>query len=130
MERSKAASDLSRLPILDATETPGFRGHGSFQGPRGQKASIAVEPKVSAGDFAISHRGRPKAGIGVALLARNSMSGRPCAMGLLVRILPDWSAKDGIIHLVFSVPARHAGPGVSRQRSIFLLAHRRLKAQV
>jgi DNA-binding transcriptional LysR family regulator len=119
----KATSDLARLPILDATETPGPRTW-ELSGPRGQKASIAVEPKVSAGDFAILIQAA-QAGIGVALLPELQCQDA-LRHGLLVRILPDWSAKDGIIHLVF--PSRRGMlPGV-RATIDFLAAA--LKAQV
>jgi len=104
----KSAGDLSNLPILDATETPGPRSW-ELSGPRGQKASVAVEPKVSAGDFTILIQAA-QAGIGVALLPELECQGA-LRDGRLVRVLPDWSAKDGIIHLVF--PSRRGMlPGV------------------
>src|SRR5882757_3305117 len=119
----KEATDLSRLPLLDATETPGPRTW-ELSGPRGQKASIAVEPKVSAGDFAILIQAA-QAGIGVALLPEIQCQDA-LRDGLLVRILPDWSAKDGIIHLVF--PSRRGMlPGVRATIDFLATA---LKAQV
>jgi DNA-binding transcriptional LysR family regulator len=119
----KTANDLSRLPILDATETPGPRTW-ELSGPRGQKASVAVEPKVSAGDFAILIEAA-QAGIGVALLPEIQCQDA-LREGHLVRVLPEWSAKDGIIHLVF--PSRRGMlPGV-RATIDFLAAA--LKAQV
>jgi len=118
-----AASDLSDLPILDATETPGPRTW-ELSGPRGQKATIAIEPKVSAGDFAILIQAA-QAGIGVALLPELQCQSE-LDSGKLVRVLPDWSARDGIIHLVF--PSRRGMlPGV--RATIDFLAGS-LKAQV
>jgi DNA-binding transcriptional LysR family regulator len=119
----KSADDLSRLPILDATETPGPRVW-ELSGPRGQKASVTVEPKVSAGDFGILVQAA-QAGIGVALLPELECQSA-LRDGKLIRVLPDWSAKDGIIHLVF--PSRRGMlPGV-RATIDFLAAT--LKAEV
>jgi DNA-binding transcriptional LysR family regulator len=119
----KAADDLSKLPILDATETPGPRVW-ELSGPRGQKASVAVEPKVSAGDFGILIQAA-QAGLGVALLPELECQSA-LRDGTLVRVLPDWSVKDGIIHLVF--PSRRGMlPGV-RATIDFLAAT--LKAEV
>jgi len=119
----KTANDLTRLPILDATETPGPRTW-ELSGPRGQKVSVAVEPKVSAGDFAILIEAA-RAGIGVALLPELQCQDAQ-RDGQLVRVLPEWSAKEGIIHLVF--PSRRGMlPGV-RAAIDFLAAA--LKAQV
>lgn len=119
----KAASDLSSLPILDATETPGPRTW-QLSGPRGQKASVSVEPKISAGDFTILIQAA-QAGIGVGLLPELECQGA-LHDGKLVHVLPDWSARDGIIHLVF--PSRRGMlPGV--RATIDFLASA-LKAQV
>lgn len=119
----KEAADLSRLPILDATETPGQRTW-ELSGPRGQKASVTVEPKVSAGDFTILIQAA-QAGIGVALLPELECQDA-LRDGRLVRVLPDWSAKDGIIHLVF--PSRRGMlPGVRAMIDFLATA---LKAQV
>jgi DNA-binding transcriptional LysR family regulator len=104
----KTAGDLARLPILDATEAPGPRTW-ELSGPRGQKAAVTVEPKVSAGDFAILVEAA-QAGIGVALLPE-ILCQAALRDGQLVHVLPDWSAKEGIIHLVF--PSRRGMlPGV------------------
>ncbi|WP_420839449.1 LysR substrate-binding domain-containing protein [Bradyrhizobium oropedii] len=98
--------------------------HLGALGTRGQKASVAVEPKVSAGDFTILIQAA-QAGIGIALLPELECQGA-LRDGRLVRVLPDWSAKDGIIHLVF--PSRRGMlPGV--RATIDLLAGA-LKAQV
>jgi DNA-binding transcriptional LysR family regulator len=119
----KTAGDLVQLPILDATETPGPRTW-ELSGQRGQKASVMVEPKVSAGDFTILIQAA-QAGIGVALLPELECQGA-LHDRKLVRVLPDWSAKDGIIHLVF--PSRRGMlPGVRAMIDFLATA---LKAQV
>jgi DNA-binding transcriptional LysR family regulator len=60
---------------------------------------VPVDPKLSAGDFPILFDAAV-AGIGVALLpeinCRDAIQGKQ-----LVRVLPEWSVGEGIIHLVF-----------------------------
>lgn len=119
----KAAGDLAGLPILDATETPGPR-IWELSGPRGQKASVAVEPKISAGDFTILIHAA-QAGLGIALLPELQCQAA-LSEGKLVRVLPDWSAREGIIHLVF--PSRRGMlPGVRATIDFLATA---LKAQI
>jgi DNA-binding transcriptional LysR family regulator len=90
--------DLRRFPIIHATERLGPI-NWELAGPEGKLASVPIDPKLSAGDFAIL-LDAAVAGIGLALLPEID-----CADAIhqkrLVRVLPGWSVADGIIHLVF-----------------------------
>ena len=90
--------DLRRFPLIHATERLGPTSW-ELAGPGGKVASLRVDPRVSSGDFAILLYAAVS-GIGVALLPEMD-----CQEALrhkrLVRVLPGWSAADGIIHLVF-----------------------------
>ncbi len=90
--------DLRRFPIIHATDRLGPLSW-ELTGPQGRIASVPVDPKLSAGDFPILFDAAV-AGIGVALLpeinCRDAIQGKQ-----LVRVLPEWSVGEGIIHLVF-----------------------------
>jgi DNA-binding transcriptional LysR family regulator len=90
--------DLQRFPIIHSTERLGPITW-ELAGPEGKLASVPVDPKVSAGDFAILFDATV-AGIGLALLPEID-----CWDAIdrtqLVRVLPKWSVAEGIIHLVF-----------------------------
>jgi DNA-binding transcriptional LysR family regulator len=78
-------------------------------GPEGRVSTIQVEPRVSAGDFAMLLQATLE-GIGLALLPE--IDCQPALQAKqLVRVLPDWGIADGMIHLVF--PSRRGMlPGV------------------
>jgi DNA-binding transcriptional LysR family regulator len=97
---------------------------GAFRPPGAKGLDRGRAEGVSAGDFTILIQAA-QAGIGVALLPELQCQDA-LRDGQLIRILPEWSAKDGIIHLVF--PSRRGMlPGV-RATIDFLAAT--LKAQV
>jgi DNA-binding transcriptional LysR family regulator len=100
--------DLQRFPIIHATER---LGPVSWQlvGPEGRVATVQVEPRVAAGDFAMLLQAALE-GIGLALLPE--IDCQPALQAKqLVRVLPDWAIGDGMIHLVF--PSRRGMlPGV------------------
>jgi DNA-binding transcriptional LysR family regulator len=100
--------DLQRFPIIHATER---LGPVSWQlvGPEGRVATVQVEPRVAAGDFAMLLHAALE-GIGLALLPE--IDCQPALQAKqLVRVLPDWAIGDGMIHLVF--PSRRGMlPGV------------------
>jgi DNA-binding transcriptional LysR family regulator len=100
--------DLRRFPIIHATVR---LAPVSWQlvGPEGRVSTIQVEPRVSAGDFAMLLQATLE-GIGLALLPE--IDCQPALQAKqLVRVLPDWGIADGMIHLVF--PSRRGMlPGV------------------
>ena len=100
--------DLRRFPIIHATER---LGPVSWQlvGPEGRVSTVQVEPRVSAGDFAMLLQAALE-GVGLALLPE--IDCQPALQAKqLVRVLPDWGIADGMIHLVF--PSRRGMlPGV------------------
>jgi len=100
--------DLPRLPLLDNSEWIGPSVWRLTDGRTGETA-IEFEPRLAAGDLdtlaAIA-----EAGLGVALLPVRQC-GAGLASGRLVRLLPAWSAVDGVLHLVFT-SRRSMLPGV------------------
>jgi DNA-binding transcriptional LysR family regulator len=90
--------DLRRLPLLHASERLGPLTW-KLSGPAGKVASVSIEPKLSAGDFAIL-LDAAVAGVGLALLPEID-----CLHALrarrLIHVLPEWSIADGVAHLVF-----------------------------
>jgi len=90
--------DLHRYPTIHASEHVGPLSW-DLVGPRKRLASVSITPKLSAGDFPILFDAAV-AGVGIALLPEVS-----CRDAIrrkqLVRVLPDWSVAEGIIHLVF-----------------------------
>jgi len=94
----QSPDDLRRIPTIDAADRPGQLSW-DLVGPQRRLASVPVAPTLSAGDFPLLFDAAI-AGIGVALLPEGY-----CQDAIhkkrLVRVLPDWSAADGIVHLVF-----------------------------
>ena len=95
--------DLRRLPTIHAADRLGPLSW-DLVGPQRRSVSVSVDPKLSAGDFPMLFDAA-LAGIGVALLpevtCRDAIRSKR-----LVRVLPDWSVAEGIIHLVF--PSRRS----------------------
>ena len=106
--RPKTLDDLSRLPTLHSTERPG-PASWTLSGPDGRTSKIDIQPRLSAGDFAVLLNAAVH-GLGVALLpqvdCRDSIASEK-----LERVLPEWSVADGILHLVFT-SRRGMLPGV------------------
>jgi len=90
--------DLRRFPTIHATDRPGQLSW-DLMGPQRRLVSVPVVPVLSAGDFPMLYDAA-LAGIGVALLpevsCRDTIRNKR-----LVRVLPEWSVAEGIIHLVF-----------------------------
>ena len=61
---------------------------------------VRHEPRMSCGDFA-AVRVAATAGLGIALLP-DHVCGEALGNGQLVRVLPDWSGQQGILHIVFT----------------------------
>jgi DNA-binding transcriptional LysR family regulator len=104
----KQPQELTNLPLLTAVEDMGYavwrltNGHGLDQ-------TVEFEPRLSSGDFR-TLLDAVREGIGAALLPElECQSG--LASGLLTRVLLEWSAPDGVLHLVFT-SRRSMLPGV------------------
>ena len=100
--------ELTALPLLSASEQAGPSVWRLVDG-QGRHAAVDIEPRLSVGDFGVLLAAALE-GAGAALLpevdARAALE-----TGRLVRLLPDWSVADGLLHLVFT-SHRSMLPGV------------------
>ena len=100
--------DIAHFPTIGHTDRPGL-DRWPLVSKAGERAEIAHEPRLSANNWALIRQAALE-GLGVALLPE--YAGREfLADGRLVRILPDWAAPEGILHLVFT-SRRGLLPGV------------------
>jgi DNA-binding transcriptional LysR family regulator len=90
---------LDGLPTLSSTDEPG-EINWNLLGPRGAMHTQRHQPRMTCGDFA-ALRDAAAAGLGVTLLPDHVCS-NDLAVGRLVRIFPDWSGQNGIVHVVFT----------------------------
>jgi DNA-binding transcriptional LysR family regulator len=101
-------ADLARLPILGLTDRIGPE-RWRLQSRHGETVEVALEPRLSASAFPILRQAALD-GVGVGLLPEYTCRDA-IAAGELGRLLPDWEAPQGILHLVF--PSRRGLlPGV------------------
>ena len=109
-ERGEPATpgDIAGFPTLGHTDRPGL-DRWQLVNSAGEEVEVAHEPRLSASAFPILHDAACD-GIGIACLpeyvCRDAL-----ASGRLVRILPDWATREGIMHLVFT-SRRGLLPGV------------------
>jgi DNA-binding transcriptional LysR family regulator len=97
--RPASLEDLKRYPTLAHSEQPGTdRWH--LVGPDGREASFTHEPRLAATDLAILHQAALD-GVGVAFLPELHFR-LTAAEGRIEVILPEWSSRDAIIHLVYT----------------------------
>jgi DNA-binding transcriptional LysR family regulator len=101
-------ADIARFPTLGHTDRLGL-DRWTLTGGGGETTEVLHEPRVSASDFPIL-RSAAVAGVGIALLPEFSAR-ELLASGELVRVLPDWESREGILHLVFT-SRRGLLPGV------------------
>ena len=103
-----APQDIPSFPTLSHTDRPGL-DRWSLVNAADEELEVAHEPKLSASTFPIL-RAAAIDGLGIANLpeyvCRDALAG-----GRLVRVLPEWSARQGIMHLVFT-SRRGLLPGV------------------
>jgi DNA-binding transcriptional LysR family regulator len=91
-------SDLSRLPSLDLG--PAHRDHQwQLDHKDGQTALIPHRPRLITDDMAVL-REATLAGVGVVQLP-SIMIWEDIRAGRLVRVLPQWQPRGGIVHAVF-----------------------------
>jgi DNA-binding transcriptional LysR family regulator len=91
-------ADLANFPLLYQEEQSGGAWHLTSQS--GEINTVLVEPRLASGSFDILKAAACQ-GAGIALLPATYCQ-EPLATGALVRVLPEWSGTDGILHLVFA----------------------------
>jgi DNA-binding transcriptional LysR family regulator len=91
-------ADLGKLPILDQAQQGGNIWH--LTADNGDTCTVAVEPRLATGSFDVLIAAACQ-GAGIALLPA-AQCRAALASGALVRVLPQWSGIDGIVHLVFA----------------------------
>jgi len=97
--RPAEPAELSRFPLLHQHEQPGPSAW-TLKNSGGVHETIEFQPRLATGDFEVL-AGAACAGLGIALLPRASCRAE-LASGHLVQVLQDWTAPDGIVHLVFA----------------------------
>lgn len=103
----KEPADLANFPLLQQEE----QSDGTWQltAETGETSRMSIEPRLASGSFEIL-MAAARQGSGIALLPVRHCQDA-LASGALVRVLPEWSAADGILHLVFA-PRPGMLPGV------------------
>ena len=104
----QAPTDLSRLPLLSQQESQG-NSPWNLSGPDGETCTVAGEVRLGSGSLELLLAAAQQ-GLGVALLPVADCR-QALASDELVRVLPQWSGVDGILHLVFT-SRRGMLPGV------------------
>ena len=103
-----APGDLPAFPTLSHADRPGL-DRWTLRNADEEEVEIVHQPRLSASSFPTLREGAV-AGLGIALLpeyvCRDGFE-----TGRLVRVLPDWAARQGILHLVFT-SRRGLLPGV------------------
>lgn len=100
--------DLRNLPLLSQYEQP-VSSTWSLTTGSGRSETISFEPRLATGSFELL-LSSARAGLGVGLLPAYNCR-EDIQSGRLVRILPDWSGSDGILHVLFT-SRRGMLPGV------------------
>jgi DNA-binding transcriptional LysR family regulator len=91
-------SDLASFPVLQQEEQSGGIWHLTAE--NGETSSVPVEPRLASGSFDILIAAA-RQGVGITLLPARYCQDA-LATGALVRVLPEWSGTEGILHLVFA----------------------------
>jgi DNA-binding transcriptional LysR family regulator len=91
-------ADLANFPILHQEEQSG--GSWQLTAENGDISSVPVEPRLASGSLEVLIAAACR-GTGIALLPATYCS-EALATGALVRVLPEWSGTDGVLHLVFA----------------------------
>lgn len=99
--------DLIRFPTLH--QDPERASVWRLVSERGDASTVAIEPVLATGSLDILLASACQ-GIGIALLPEVNCKGA-LASGAPVRILPDWTGVEGMLHLVFA-SRRGMLPGV------------------
>ena len=91
-------ADLANFPILYQEEQSSGTWHLTSQS--GEISVVPVESRLATGSFDLLIAAACQ-GAGIALLPTRNCK-EVLATGALVRVLPEWSGTDGILHLVFA----------------------------
>ncbi|HEY1562573.1 MAG TPA: LysR substrate-binding domain-containing protein [Caulobacteraceae bacterium] len=104
----QSPEEIANFPTISHAERPGVDRWALFNA-QGDRVEVAHEPRVSATDWSLI-RSSAIGGLGIALLPEY-LANEPLRTGEMVRLLPDWTRGEGIIHLVFT-SRRGLLPGV------------------
>ena len=91
-------AELAAFPILHQEEQGGSAWHLTAE--NGDTSAMAIEPRLATGSFDVLIAAACQ-GAGIALLPAANCR-EALASGALVRVLPQWSGIDGILHIVFA----------------------------
>jgi DNA-binding transcriptional LysR family regulator len=91
-------AELGKFPILHQEQQGGNTWH--LTAKNGDTSTVTIEPRLATGGFDILIAAACQ-GTGIALLPAANCQ-EALASGALVRVLPEWSGTDGILHLVFA----------------------------
>jgi DNA-binding transcriptional LysR family regulator len=95
----RTADQLSDIPLVDANEGPS-RSVWRLSSSDDRHGSVEFDARLAAGDFK-TLLAAALAGVGAALMPIVECRA-DLEAGRLVRLLPEWGAADGILHLVFT----------------------------
>jgi DNA-binding transcriptional LysR family regulator len=98
MDQPTTPAGLANFPILHQEEQGGSTWHLTAE--NGDVSTVAIEPRLATGSFDILLAAACQ-GAGIALLPATYCQ-EALFSGALVRVLPQWSGTDGILHLVFA----------------------------
>lgn len=98
MDQPTMPAGLASFPILHQEEQDG--SIWQLTADNGDTSTVAIEPRLATGSFDILIAAACE-GAGIALLPAASCR-QALFSGALVRVLPQWSGTDGILHLVFA----------------------------
>ncbi len=102
LANSLSVSEVSALAEAPTLSSTGESGEivWDLVGPDGQSYRLKHEPRMICEDFA-AVRIAAAAGLGIALLPDHTCRA-DLASGRLVRLLPGWGGRNGVVHIVFT----------------------------
>jgi DNA-binding transcriptional LysR family regulator len=106
--RPETPADLARFPMLSHSERRG-QETWTLQDKAGSEVTIRQEPRLAANDHTILRQAAIE-GIGIAFLPE-LVCREAIADGSLEWLLPEWSGREGVLHLIFTT-RRGLLPGV------------------
>ena len=95
----KTPSDIPNYPTMGHTDRVGF-DRWILRNGSGNEELVVHQPRLAASHFEILAQAAIE-GLGIVLLPAPSAA-KALEEGKLWRVLPEWSAPEGIIHLVFT----------------------------
>jgi DNA-binding transcriptional LysR family regulator len=98
MGKPSTPNELRHFPILHQDPEGANVWHLATES--GEANTVAIEPLLATGSLDILIASACQ-GTGIALLPATNCS-EALFSGALVRVLPDWTGVDGILHLVFA----------------------------